>query len=72
VRAGKTSPSLRPLVADVERWARDSAEVAKTKEVSKTFTAGDWVIELDLYSGVGDSEPTSQAIGGGRDARRDD
>jgi ribosomal L7/L12-like protein len=62
VRAGKTSPALRPLVADIERWARDDAEAAKTKQVSKTFTAGDWIIELDLYSGGTNPEPTSRAI----------
>jgi hypothetical protein len=63
VRAGKTSPSLRPLVADIEHWASDNAERAKTEEVSKTFTAGEWVIELDLYAGDDASEPASQAIG---------
>src|ERR1700688_840659 len=63
VRAGKTSPALRPLVADIERWARDNAEAAKTKEVSKTFTAGDWTIEIELYSGGSNPESTSRAIG---------
>lgn len=63
VRAGKSSPALRPLVADVERWARDNAEVAKINEVSKTFRAGDWIVELDLYSGGSKTEPPTQAIG---------
>jgi hypothetical protein len=63
VRAGKNSPALGPLVGDVERWARDIAEVAKTKEVSKIFTAGDWIIELDLYSGGTNPEPATHAIG---------
>ncbi len=63
VRAGKNSPALGLLVANVERWARDNAEAAKTKEVSKTFTAGDWVVELDLYSGGSNPEPSTQAIG---------
>jgi hypothetical protein len=65
VRAGKNSPALGPLVADVERWARDNEEVAaKTKEMSRTFTAGDWIIELDLYAGGGiDLEPATQTIG---------
>ena len=62
VQAGKTSPALRPLVADVERWARDNALAAKTKEVRRLFTAGDWVVELELYSGGTNLEP-SQAIG---------
>ena len=63
VRAGKTSPALRPLVADVERWARDNAELASTKEVTKKFTAGDWIIELDLYSGGDNPEPPKETIG---------
>ena len=62
MRAGKDSPALRPLVADVERWARDNAEVAKIKEVSNTFIAGDWIVELDLYSGS-NTEPPTDAIG---------
>jgi hypothetical protein len=62
-RAGKNSPPLRSLLADVERWARDNAEAAKTKEVSKAFAAGDWIIELDLYSGGGDPNPPTEAIG---------
>lgn len=63
VRAGKSSPPLRPLVADVERWARDNAEAAKTMEISRTFSAGDWGVELDLYSGGSNPEPSTQAIG---------
>ena len=63
LRAGKSSPALRPLVTDAERWARDSAELAETSEVSKTFTAGDWAVQLDLYSGGDDPEPPTQAIG---------
>jgi len=60
LRAGKSSPALRPLVTDAERWARDSAELAETSEVSKTFTAGDWAVQLDLYSGGDDPEPPTQ------------
>lgn len=63
VSAGKSSPALSPLVADVERWARDNTVMAKGAQVSKTFTAGDWTIELDLYSGGSDPEPPTQAIG---------
>jgi hypothetical protein len=62
-RAGKSSPALKPLVADIEHWVRDNAEAAKTKEVSKSFAAGDWVIELDLYSGGSNPEPSAHAIG---------
>jgi hypothetical protein len=63
VYAGKSSPALKPLVADVARWARDNAEAANTEEVSKTFTAGDWAVELDLYSGGSNPDPPTQAIG---------
>jgi len=62
-QAGKSSPALKSLVADVERWARDNAEVAKDTEVSKTFTAGDWIIELELYSGGADPQSSARAIG---------
>jgi hypothetical protein len=51
------------LVADVERWARDNAELPKTEEVSKAFTAGDWIVELDLYAGGSNPEPPTEAIG---------
>ena len=62
VRAGKSSPPLKPLVADVERWACDNAEAAKAKHLSKTFAAGEWLIELDLYADGGDGDPTGHAI----------
>jgi len=63
VRAGKNSPALRPLVAQIERWACDNVETAKKEEVSQKFTASDWVIELDLYVGGGDRDPEPRAIG---------
>jgi hypothetical protein len=63
VRAGKIRAKLQPLVANVERWARDNVGIAKTKEVSKTFEAGDWTIKLDLYSGDDGAAPPSEAIG---------
>ena len=63
VQAGKSSPSLRRLVADVEQWAHDNAEDAKMNEVVKTFIAGGWIIELDLYSGGSNPEPGVHAIG---------
>jgi Ribosomal protein L7/L12 dimerisation domain len=63
IRAGKHSPALRPLTAEIERWARDNVETAKKEEVSKRFTAGEWVIELDLYAGGDSSDPAPGAIG---------
>jgi hypothetical protein len=61
--ASKSSPPLKRLVADVERWAIDNSETAKTQEVSKTFTADGWKVELDLYSGGINPEPGVHAIG---------
>lgn len=63
VHASKGSPPLKRLVADVERWATDNAETAKAQEVTKTFTAGDWTVDLDLYSGGTNPEPGVHAIG---------
>jgi hypothetical protein len=63
VRAGKSSPPLRTLVADIERWVRENEEAAKVGEVSRRFKSGDWEIELDLYAGGSNPEPTSNAIG---------
>jgi hypothetical protein len=54
---------MKPLVADIEKWARDNVETAKKEEVSKRFTAGEWVIELDLYAGGDESDPAPGAIG---------
>jgi hypothetical protein len=62
-RAGRSNPALKPLVADVERWARDNVEAAKAKQVHKTFTVADWEIELDLYSGSSNPVGATQAIG---------
>jgi hypothetical protein len=62
VRAGKNSPALKPLVAEVERWARDNAEAAKAKHVNKTFAAGEWLIELDLYTVDGNGDSGAHAI----------
>jgi hypothetical protein len=62
VRAGKNSPALKPLVADVEQWARHNADAAKANHVNKTFAAGEWVIELDLYALGGNGDPAEHAI----------
>jgi Ribosomal protein L7/L12 dimerisation domain len=63
IRAGKNSPAIKRLVAEIEQWARDNVETAKKEEVSKRFTAGEWVIELDLYAGGDESDPAPGAIG---------
>jgi hypothetical protein len=62
VKAGPDSPALRPLVAEIEQWARDNVEAARTTEVIKTFTRGDWEIRLELFAGQG-GEGSSQGIG---------
>src|SRR5258708_3880233 len=63
IRAAKNSPATKPLVAEIEQWARDNVETAKTEEVSKRFTAGRWVIELDLYAGGDGADPAPGVIG---------
>jgi hypothetical protein len=63
VHAGKSSPALRPLVVEIERWASENSEAAKHAAISKTFTAGEWTIELELYAGGSSTEPPTQAIG---------
>ena len=63
VRAGKSSPPLKPLVAEIERWARENEEASKSGEVSKTFTAGEWAFELELFADGNSTEPAQGAIG---------
>jgi hypothetical protein len=64
VRAGKESPALGVLVAEVADWARENEGRAKREEVSRTFQAGDWTIELELYAGgSGDAASGAGAIG---------
>lgn len=61
--AGKSSPSLRTLLAEIEQWAKENEEAAKSEEVSKTFTAGEWTVELELFAGGKSTEPAQGAIG---------
>lgn len=50
VKAGSDSPPLARLVSSVEEWARDNIEAAKHGEAVRTFDAGQWRIELELYA----------------------
>ncbi|WP_457488909.1 hypothetical protein [Tardiphaga sp. P5_C10] len=50
IREGQTSPALKPLIKDVEEWATRSAAQEGSKFTSR-FTAGDWELELDLFTG---------------------
>jgi aspartyl-tRNA(Asn)/glutamyl-tRNA(Gln) amidotransferase subunit B len=52
VQAGSDSPALGPLVKAIEDWARENCESALTEDVVKSFPAGNWIIEIDLYSGL--------------------
>ena len=61
VRAGTQSPALGPLVASIEQWARENVEPAKSSVITKQFVAGEWIVELELYSGG--SAPSGPAIG---------
>ncbi len=62
VHAGTQSPRLGALVSDIERWARDNVLAARTQDVSRRFSAGDWVIELGLFAKEA-SWQASRAIG---------
>jgi len=62
VRAGPSSPATKPLVASIEQWARDNEEQARTAEMVGRFTAGEWIIEMELYAG-GEPGPRGHAIG---------
>jgi hypothetical protein len=62
VRGGTHSPRLAPLVADITQWAIEQAVAARTQTVYRRFSAGDWVIELGLFSAGGASQ-ASRAIG---------
>jgi hypothetical protein len=62
LRAGKSSPPLKSLVAEIEQWARENEEAAKSGEVSRTFTAGEWAVELELFAGGTISEPAGGAL----------
>jgi hypothetical protein len=63
VRAGKSSPPLKILVGEIEQWAKENEEAAKSSDVSRTFSAGDWVVELELFAGGTSGEPAPGAIG---------
>jgi hypothetical protein len=62
IRAGSDSPSLEQLLNSIQKWAITNADRARTAEVVEQFTAGDWVIELELFSGA-DAAETTGAIG---------
>ncbi|KRQ09154.1 hypothetical protein [Bradyrhizobium manausense] len=62
VRAGPSSPATKPLVAAIEQWARDNVEQARTAEMVGRFTAGEWIIEMELYAG-GEPGQRGHAIG---------
>lgn len=53
LKAGQASPPLRPLVAAIEQWALANLEAARSSDVVRTFDAGDWRIELELYASTG-------------------
>jgi aspartyl-tRNA(Asn)/glutamyl-tRNA(Gln) amidotransferase subunit B len=50
IRAGSKSPPLGPLVASIEHWAKKNASHLSANEAVERFTAGEWVIELELFS----------------------
>jgi hypothetical protein len=51
VRAGTSSPSLAPLILEIEAWVRQSIAESAGQISTRRFVAGDWEIKLDLFSG---------------------
>jgi hypothetical protein len=67
VQAGLDSPALKPLMNSIESWARENSDRARSEEVVRRFTAGGWIIELELFSGGdGVSEATGIGVAGMR------
>jgi hypothetical protein len=62
VKAGSGEPDLTGLVDSVERWAQKNANGAVGAPVVERFTAGEWVVELELYAG-GSGTSEGPAIG---------
>jgi hypothetical protein len=66
IRAGKNSPAMKPLVAEIEQWARDNAEAAKKEEVSKPSTCqvGSRIIRIviDLPYGSSGSKQSRDIV----------
>jgi hypothetical protein len=50
-RAGTSSPSLAPLIRDIEVWVRESGTENAERRITRRFVVGDWELELDLFSG---------------------
>jgi hypothetical protein len=52
IRAGKSSPSVAPLVREIEDWVKKSSGAERAgQRCTRRFLADDWEIELDLFSG---------------------
>ena len=51
IHAGSDSPGLGLFLNSIQNWAQANADRAKTEEVVEQFSAGDWVVELELFSG---------------------
>ena len=45
---------------------RETEKAAKSGEVSKTFTAGEWAVELELFAGGKSAEIWLRALSGRR------
>ncbi|MDO9298077.1 hypothetical protein [Bradyrhizobium sp.] len=50
-RAGTSSPPLAPLIKDIDAWVKASITEKPERKVTRRFIAGDWELELDLFSG---------------------
>jgi hypothetical protein len=51
IRTGTSSPPLAPLTRDIEAWVKESNAENTERKITRRFIAGDWELELDLFSG---------------------
>jgi len=51
VRHGSTSPPLKALLAEIEKWADENKNQPQGKHPARVFDVSDWQIEIELYAG---------------------
>jgi hypothetical protein len=51
IRAGANSPPLGPLIGEIEAWVKECCAGKIEQKATRHLVAGDWELELDLFSG---------------------
>jgi hypothetical protein len=71
IKHGANTPSIRKLKAAIEKWAAARGEGEAGSPPSKTFTIGDWQIDVFLFSGFDkDVIPKRAIAAAGGDMRK--